>query len=182
MAVEFKIIWVTQQYKSAIRCNIQVATSILVCVFGILLCIYTINVRSCFSESLGFWTLSIVRNSKYKKTQRFGNRICFRQVKQIQFPKRCVFLYLELQTMDKVQKPNNSERYTPSLESFRLCLLLTESWAKRLQKLIFYVFSLDPLKTPTKLHYLYKSTCLNTTLFIIILLFNHNNYIVTIKS
>jgi hypothetical protein len=25
------------------------------------------------SESLGFWTLSIVRNSKYKTTQRFGN-------------------------------------------------------------------------------------------------------------
>jgi hypothetical protein len=30
------------------------------------------------SESLCFWTLSIVRNSKYKKAQRFGNWICFR--------------------------------------------------------------------------------------------------------
>jgi hypothetical protein len=29
-------------------------------------------------ESLGFWTLSIVRNSKYKKTERFGNWIRFR--------------------------------------------------------------------------------------------------------
>jgi hypothetical protein len=30
------------------------------------------------SESLGFWTLSIVRNSKYQKTKRFGNWICYR--------------------------------------------------------------------------------------------------------
>jgi hypothetical protein len=29
------------------------------------------------SESLGFWTLSIVQVSKYQKTQRFGNWICF---------------------------------------------------------------------------------------------------------
>jgi hypothetical protein len=27
---------------------------------------------------MDFWTLSIVRNSKYYKTQRFGNLICFR--------------------------------------------------------------------------------------------------------
>jgi hypothetical protein len=34
------------------------------------------------SELLGFWTLSIVRNSKYYKTQHFGNWICLRpQVK-----------------------------------------------------------------------------------------------------
>jgi hypothetical protein len=30
------------------------------------------------SELLGFWTLSIARNSKYEKRQRFGNWICFR--------------------------------------------------------------------------------------------------------
>jgi hypothetical protein len=30
------------------------------------------------SELLGFWTLSIVRNSIYKETRRFGNWICFR--------------------------------------------------------------------------------------------------------
>jgi hypothetical protein len=36
------------------------------------------------------------------------------------FPKRCVFLYLKFRTMDKVQKSSNSERYTPSSESFRL--------------------------------------------------------------
>jgi hypothetical protein len=30
-----------------------------------------------YSELLGFWALSIVRNSKYYKTQRFGNWICF---------------------------------------------------------------------------------------------------------
>jgi hypothetical protein len=29
------------------------------------------------SEVMGFWTLSIVRNSKYKRTQRFGKWICF---------------------------------------------------------------------------------------------------------
>jgi hypothetical protein len=29
-------------------------------------------------ESLGFWTLSIVRYSRIKKTQRFGNSHCFR--------------------------------------------------------------------------------------------------------
>jgi hypothetical protein len=86
-------------------------------------------------ESLDFWTLPIVRNCKYKKTQHFGNWICFRpqtrgdtptllgplerelqslndqtQVslhpfiwgrKQIQFLKRCVFLYLEFRTMDR---------------------------------------------------------------------------------
>jgi hypothetical protein len=33
--------------------------------------------RWCNTES-GFWTLSIVRNSKYKKTQRFGNWFCSR--------------------------------------------------------------------------------------------------------
>jgi hypothetical protein len=31
--------------------------------------------------------------------------------KQIQFPKHCVFLYLEFRTMDKVQKPSNSVCY-----------------------------------------------------------------------
>jgi hypothetical protein len=30
------------------------------------------------SVSLGFWTPSLVRNSKYKKTKCFGNWICFR--------------------------------------------------------------------------------------------------------
>jgi hypothetical protein len=30
------------------------------------------------SKPLGLWALSIVRNCKYKKTQRFGNWICFR--------------------------------------------------------------------------------------------------------
>jgi hypothetical protein len=29
-------------------------------------------------------------------------------------PKRCVFWYLEFQTMDQVQKPSDSECYTPS--------------------------------------------------------------------
>jgi hypothetical protein len=133
------------------------------------------------SEVLRFWTSSIIRNSKYMKTQRFG--ICFRPQmrrgrhilcwvpcrttatiqtpdtatspwdvtgkyavaqwlwlalskrpnavglpppptftwgrKQIQYPKRCFLLYLEFLTMDKDQKPSNSECYTPSSERFR---------------------------------------------------------------
>jgi hypothetical protein len=42
--------------------------------------------------------------------------------KQIQFPKHCVFLYLELWTMDKVQTLSDSDCYTPSSESFRFFL------------------------------------------------------------
>jgi hypothetical protein len=37
-----------------------------------------IFITSEYEESLGFWTLSIVQNSKYKETERFGNWICFR--------------------------------------------------------------------------------------------------------
>jgi hypothetical protein len=40
----------------------------------------------CDSELLGLWTLSIVRNSKYKKIQRFGNWICFRPQVRWQTP------------------------------------------------------------------------------------------------
>jgi hypothetical protein len=40
--------------------------------------------------------------------------------KHIQLPKRCVFYYLEIRTMDNVQKPSKSECYTPSSEFFRL--------------------------------------------------------------
>jgi hypothetical protein len=39
--------------------------------------------------------------------------------KQIRFPKRCVFLFVEIPTMDKVQKPSSNECYTPSSEPFR---------------------------------------------------------------
>jgi hypothetical protein len=39
--------------------------------------------------------------------------------KQIQFLKR-VLLFLEYQTMDKVQKPFNPECYTPSSETFTI--------------------------------------------------------------
>jgi hypothetical protein len=46
------------------------------------------------SELLGFWTLPIVRNPKYMKTQRFENRICLRP--QAQFPKRCVFFLFRI--------------------------------------------------------------------------------------
>jgi hypothetical protein len=45
----------------------------------IILGCYTVQyARNLNSESLGFWTLSIVRNSKYKKTHRFIDWICFR--------------------------------------------------------------------------------------------------------
>jgi hypothetical protein len=49
--------------------------------------------------SMGFWTLSIVRNSKYPKTT-------FR--KHIKLPKHCV-CYLEFRIMDKVQRLIDSE-------------------------------------------------------------------------
>jgi hypothetical protein len=56
------------------------------------------------SESLGLWSFSIVRNSKYLKTRRFGNWM---------FPSSGdganlnygIGLYLEFRTMDQVQKP-----------------------------------------------------------------------------
>jgi hypothetical protein len=40
--------------------------------------------------------------------------------KHIRFPKRCVFKFLKYRTMGKVQKPSNSEYYTPSSEPFRI--------------------------------------------------------------
>jgi hypothetical protein len=39
---------------------------------------YLILYARTHSELLCFWTLSIVRNFKYYKTQRFGSWICFR--------------------------------------------------------------------------------------------------------
>jgi hypothetical protein len=46
--------------------------------------------------------------------------------KQIQFPTRCVpsVLFLEHRTMDKVQKPGNSECYTASSEPFRIYMFI----------------------------------------------------------
>jgi hypothetical protein len=51
--------------------------------------------------------------------------------KQVQFPKLCVFLYLEFRKVDKVQKQSNSEWYTPSSESFSLYndRWLLDTWA-----------------------------------------------------
>jgi hypothetical protein len=43
--------------------------------------------------------------------------------KQIQFPKRCVLLFLEYRTMDKVQKPSSPERHVPSSEPFKVYLV-----------------------------------------------------------
>jgi hypothetical protein len=40
--------------------------------------------------------------------------------KQIQFPKRRVFLSLEYRTMEKVQKPSNCDCDTPSSEPYRI--------------------------------------------------------------
>jgi hypothetical protein len=39
-------------------------------------------------------------------------------LKQIQFPKRCVFKYLEFRATGAIQKSNNSECYALSLETF----------------------------------------------------------------
>jgi hypothetical protein len=41
--------------------------------------------------------------------------------KQIQFLEH-ILKFLQCQTMEKVQKPSNSECYTPSSEPFRICL------------------------------------------------------------
>jgi hypothetical protein len=38
------------------------------------------------------------------------------------FPKRCVFWFVEIQMMDKVQKLSSNECYTPSSEPFRMYL------------------------------------------------------------
>jgi hypothetical protein len=64
-------------------------------------------------EVLGFWTLSIVWNYKYKKTQHFKNWVCFH-------PKHCVFLYLEFWMIEKIQKPSAFECYTPVSECFSI--------------------------------------------------------------
>jgi hypothetical protein len=42
--------------------------------------------------------------------------------KQTQFPKRWVLYISEYQRMDKVQKSNNSECYTPSAAPFKIYL------------------------------------------------------------
>jgi hypothetical protein len=39
-----------------------------------------------YSKLVHFWTSSIVRNSKYEKTQHFGNCICFRPQVRGGFP------------------------------------------------------------------------------------------------
>jgi hypothetical protein len=100
----------------------------------------------CTSQLLGFWTLSIIWNYRYRKTQRFENWICFRpQVRRWgetptllgplkranlnhwvtetdPVSETSCFLVFRFGTMDKVRKPSNSERYTPLSESFRLYL------------------------------------------------------------
>jgi hypothetical protein len=85
------------------------------------------GILNVFKHSLlvGFWTLSIVRNSKYKKTQRFSNWI---------FPSSgegggvggegtpTLLGLLERANLNTLalQNPSNSECYTLSPESFRL--------------------------------------------------------------
>jgi hypothetical protein len=80
-----------------------------------------------YSESLGVWTLSIVRYSKIYEHQYFGNWICFRpQVRKEEFLKY-VFYILEYQMMEKVQTPSDSECYTPLSEPFKIYIeCLTE--------------------------------------------------------
>jgi hypothetical protein len=49
------------------------------------------------------------------------------------FPKRCVSLFMESRTMDKVQKPSSNECYTPSSEPFRRHLLLIVRTIRNIQ-------------------------------------------------
>jgi hypothetical protein len=54
------------------------------------------------SELLCFWALSIVRNSKYKKTQRFRNRTCFRPQVREEREREREREHLEFRTLDPV--------------------------------------------------------------------------------
>jgi hypothetical protein len=59
-----------------------------------------------YSEALGFWTLTIVQNSKYKKTQHFGNWICFHpQVRTGTNPVSEMLRFLVLTIPDNGQSP-----------------------------------------------------------------------------
>jgi cytochrome c-type biogenesis protein CcmH/NrfF len=73
-------------------------------------------------RNTGFWTVSIVRYSRNYKTQRFGNCICFPpQVRGrhllswvplkvlTSITASCVAQFIEYRTIDKAQKPSDSE-------------------------------------------------------------------------
>jgi hypothetical protein len=102
-----------------------------------------------------FLLFSILRYSRNYKTRRFGNWACFRPQVRRKTPtqlgpveranlniwtqlSRCsrprlrmqkissrVLYFLEYRTMEKIQKPSNSEFYTPSYEPFRIYLMMT---------------------------------------------------------
>jgi hypothetical protein len=94
--------------------------------------------RLSYSEVMGFWTFpsSRILNMTFRKLDLFpspGEKVevptllgpleraninhwnhlppPHLRMETDTFPKRCVFLYLEFRTMDKVQKPSNSESY-----------------------------------------------------------------------
>jgi hypothetical protein len=63
--------------------------------------------------------LSTVRNCKHKGTQCFGNWIRFRpQVRETPTVLGSLGTPTEFRTMDRAQKPSNSECYTPSSQPF----------------------------------------------------------------
>jgi hypothetical protein len=83
---------------------------------------------NCFfhSELLGFWTLSIVRNSKYQKSQRFGNWIWFRpQMKG----GTCLLCWVPKRDLTSITgsspESSNSGYYKPSSEPFSFYSLLS---------------------------------------------------------
>jgi hypothetical protein len=75
-------------------------------------------------------------SEEYKRTERFGNRACFRpqvrghhlfwvsykQLTSVVGPITSSFVYLEYRTMDKVQKPSKPECYTLPPERLRICV------------------------------------------------------------
>jgi hypothetical protein len=69
------------------------------------------------------WVVQWLRLTFSKASNRVGVSPLTWKRKQIQFPKRCVFYFLEYRTMDEVRKPSYSEYYTPSSEHFRIYLL-----------------------------------------------------------
>jgi hypothetical protein len=95
------------------------------------LLVYTFKIK--YLRDIGFFGLCpssgyFLNNNK--KTQRFRNWICFRNV---------VFFHCYLgniRTMDKVRKPNISVCYTPSSEPYSIQISSNEEHAKRRKDII----------------------------------------------
>jgi hypothetical protein len=66
-----------------------------------------------------FFVCFFLEKALYKGPNGFHPLVTYGR-KQIRFPKRRVFYFLEYRTMEKVHKPSNSDCYTPPTELFRI--------------------------------------------------------------